>query len=96
MARSVDLQGPRGGFGCFRRYWEALGAEEEWAWNLEELVDGGQRQAVLVRAASRGTTSGAPHEHLWGYVVEARDGRIVYFRAYYHASEALQALGLQE
>ena len=43
---------------------------------------------------SRASTSGVPHEHLWGYVVEVREERIVYFRVYYDPAEALKAVGL--
>jgi ketosteroid isomerase-like protein len=42
------------------------------------------------------SSSGVPHEHLWGYVVEVREGRIAYFRAFYEPGEALEAAGLPE
>jgi hypothetical protein len=35
-------------------------------------------------------------EHLWGYVVEVREERIAYLRAYYEPGEALEAAGLQD
>jgi hypothetical protein len=46
--------------------------------------------------ASRGSASGVPHEHLWGYVVEVKDERIMYIGAHYNAGEALEAVGLRE
>ena len=82
--------------GCFRAYTEALGREEDFTITVERLFDAGERQALFVRFQSRASTSGVPHEHLWGYVVEVRDGRIVYFRAYYDPDEALEAVGLRK
>jgi hypothetical protein len=59
------------------------------------VFDARERQVVFVQVQGR-STSGIPHEHLWAYVVEARDGLIVYFRAYYEPAEALRAAGLSE
>jgi hypothetical protein len=50
----------------------------------------------FVRVQSPASISGVPHEHLWGYVVEVREERIVYFRAYYEPGEVLEAAGLEE
>ena len=63
---------------------------------VERLFDAGARQLPFVRIQSRASTSGVPHEHLRGYVVEVRDGRIVYFRAYYDPDEALEAVGMRK
>ena len=79
---------------CFKNYMEALGGEAAWSLTVEQAVDGGERQAALVRMASQGSPSGVPHEHLWGYAAEVRHGRVVHFRAYYEAAEALEAVGL--
>jgi ketosteroid isomerase-like protein len=81
---------------CFQAYMEALGREEDLAVTVERVFDAGQRQVPFVRVQSRASTSGVPHEHLWGYVVEVRDEQIVYFRAYYEPGEALEAVGLSE
>jgi ketosteroid isomerase-like protein len=81
---------------CFQAYMEALGREEDLAVTVERVFDAGDRQVPFVRVQGRGLTSGAPHEHLWGYVVEVRDERIFYFRAYYEPTEALEAAGLSE
>jgi ketosteroid isomerase-like protein len=56
----------------------------------------GSAKVPLVRFRSKGSASGLPHEHLWAYVVEVREGRIAYFRAYYEPAEALEAVGLRE
>jgi ketosteroid isomerase-like protein len=83
--------------GCFKAYTEeALGREEDLTVTVERVVDAGQRQVPFVRVRSTASTSGVPHEHLWAYVVEVRDGRIGYFRAYYEPEEAREAAGLSE
>lgn len=79
---------------CWRDYSEALGGEEDFTITLERILDAGERQVPIVRFRSRGSPSGVPHEHLWAYVVEVRDGRIAYFRAYYEPDEAIEAVGL--
>ena len=81
---------------CFQAYMEALGREEDLAVTVERVFDAGERQVPFVRVQGRASTSGVPHEHLWGYVVEVREGLIVYFRAYYEPGEALEAAGLSE
>ena len=82
---------------CFRAYMDdALGREEDLTVTVERVLDGGDRQVPFVRVRSPASTSGVPHEHLWGYVVEVRDGRIGYFGAYYEPEEALEAAGLSE
>jgi ketosteroid isomerase-like protein len=75
---------------------EALGREEDLDVTVERVLDAGERQVPFVRVKGRASASGAPHEHLWGYVVEVRGGLIAYFRAYYEPSEALEAAGLTE
>jgi ketosteroid isomerase-like protein len=79
---------------CFKRYTESLGREEDFVVTVERVFDAGARQVPLVRFRSRGSASGVPHEHLWAYVVEVKDGRLTYFRAYYEPAEALEAVGL--
>ena len=82
---------------CFQAYMEdALGREEDLTVTVERVLDGGERQVPFVRVRSPASTSGVPHEHLWGYVVEVRERRIAYFRAYYEPEEALEAAGLSE
>jgi ketosteroid isomerase-like protein len=63
---------------------------------VERVFDAGERQVAFVRVKSRASSSGVPHEHLWGYVVEVRERRIGYFRAYYEPAQALEAVGLSE
>jgi ketosteroid isomerase-like protein len=81
---------------CFKRYMETLGRQEDFVVTVERVFDAGARQVPFVRVQSRASASGLPHEHLWGYVVEVSDGRLIYFRAYYEPAEALEAVGLSE
>ena len=81
---------------CWRAYLEVLGQEEDFTVTVERVFDAGERQVPLVRVRSAASASGVPHEHLWAYVVEVRDERIGYFRAYYEPEQALEAAGLSE
>ena len=80
--------------GVFRSYAEALGPEGGGSATVERVFDAGERQVAFVRFRGQ-SASGVPHEHLWGYLVELRDRRIVYCRAYYDPEEALAAAGLE-
>jgi ketosteroid isomerase-like protein len=82
---------------CFRDYFEALGAEDVTNIAVERVLDASDRGVVaFVRFSGRASASGLPHEHLWGYVVKVEGERIVYFRAYYEPTEALEAVGLSD
>ena len=78
---------------CFKQYMESLGREEDFDLRVERVFDAGERQVPFVRVHGT-STSGVPHEHLWGYVVEVKEGLIAYFRAYYWPWDALEATGL--
>jgi hypothetical protein len=62
---------------------EALGDEDDIEVRVERVSDAGERLVPFVRFRGHARTSGAPFDHLWGYVVEVRDQRIAYLRAYY-------------
>ena len=82
---------------CFRDYFEALGAEDVTSIGVERVLDASDRGVVaFIRFSGQAPASGLPHQHLWGYVVKVEGERIVYFRAYYEPTEALEAVGLSE
>ena len=81
---------------CWRGYLEVLGAEDDIAVTVEDVFDAGDRQVPLVRFRGQASTSRVPFDHVWGYVVEVREGRIAYLRAYYQPQDALEAAGLSE
>jgi ketosteroid isomerase-like protein len=82
---------------CFRNYFEVLGPEDVTSIGVERVVGASDRGVVaFIRFSGKASASGLPHEHLWGYVVKVEGERIVYFRAYYEPTEALEAAGLSE
>jgi ketosteroid isomerase-like protein len=81
---------------CWQGYLEVLGDENDITVTVERVFDAGERQVPPVRFRGRASTSGIPFEHLWGYVVEIREERIAYLRAYYEPREALEAAGLSD
>ena len=80
---------------CFHAYVEVLGAEEDFVVTVERVFEAGDRLVPFIRVQSRASASGVPFDHLWGYLVEVKDERIAYFRAYYEPEEALEAAGLE-
>jgi ketosteroid isomerase-like protein len=80
---------------CFQSYLEDLDPDGTGTVSVERVLDAGEHQVPLVRFRGR-SSSGVPHEHLWAYVAEVRDGKIAYLRAYYEPEQALEAAGLQE
>jgi ketosteroid isomerase-like protein len=81
---------------CFKGYAEAMGGEGNWGLAVERVADGGDQHAALVRLSGRGSASGAPHEHLWGYVARVTDGRVAHLQAFYDPAEALGAIGIDD
>lgn len=78
---------------CFRSYVEVLGPAEEVTMTPERVVDAGERVVAFVRF--RGVSaSGVPHDHVWAYLVEVRNGSIVRLQAFYEPEEALAAAGI--
>jgi ketosteroid isomerase-like protein len=82
--------------GCWRATWRSWGDEDEITITVERVLAAGDRQVPLVRFRGHGSSSGIPFEHLWGYVVELRHGRIAYLRAYHEPEDAVEAAGVAE
>ena len=80
---------------CWQAYMDVLGDERDLT-VVVEVFDAGERQVPFVRYRGRSAGGGVPWDHLWGYVVEVRDGQLIYIRAYYDPAEALEAAGLPE
>ena len=78
----------------FQEYMELLGSEDELTITVERVLDAGERQVPIVRFRGNASTSGIPFDHVWAYLVEVRNERIVYIRAFYDPDEALAAAGL--
>jgi ketosteroid isomerase-like protein len=69
---------------------ETLGITESVVERVVEAQDG---VAWVIQAAGRSPGAEVPHDHRWGYVGRIDGGRLVHFRAYYDADDALRAVG---
>ncbi len=58
---------------------------------LERVVEAGNRVVALIRYALVSAAGDVPTDHVWGYVCGARDGKLLYLRAYWDPEEALSA-----
>lgn len=76
-------------FERFMEYREILG--EEIAITLEEVIAARDGFVAVLRFAGRTPGGSVPWERRWGYHFRMRDGRIIWFRAYYDAQEAFAA-----
>ena len=61
---------------------------------LERVVVAGDRVVALIRYALVSAAGDVPTDHVWGYVCGARDGKLIYLRAYWDPEEALSAAGV--
>jgi len=77
--------------GAFEGYVEVFGAGEI---TVEDLVESGDLLVALIRFNVVSVAGDVPLDHVWGYVCEARDGRLVRLRAYWDPDEALAAAGV--
>ena len=62
--------------------------------SIERTVEAADRLVALVRFNLVSAGGDVPTDHLWGYVCGARDGKLVYLRAYWDPDEALSAAGV--
>jgi ketosteroid isomerase-like protein len=60
---------------------------------VERVVSTGDEVAWVVRATGRSPGADVPNDHRWGYIGRIAGGKLVHFRAYYDAEEALKAAG---
>ena len=61
---------------------------------LERTIEAGDQLVALVRYRLVSAGGDVPLDHVWGYVCEARDGRLSYLRAYWDPEEALADAGV--
>jgi ketosteroid isomerase-like protein len=76
----------------WEEYVDVLGPATEMS--VQDVRDAGDALVALVRVRGTAQGSGAPHDHLWGYVVRVEDDKLRYIRAFYDPDEALRAAGL--
>lgn len=61
---------------------------------LERLVEAGDQVVALIRYKLMSAGGDVPTDHVWGYVCAARDGKLIYLRAYWDPDEALADAGV--
>ena len=67
---------------------------EEWRFEVEELLDAGDRVVALVRVVARGGSSGVTLDRETAHVWSLEDGRVTRCQVYLDRSEGLAAAGL--
>jgi ketosteroid isomerase-like protein len=76
------------------RVW--AGTWDDWEWEIEELIDCGDRVLMVMRQSGRGKGSGVPVEQQTFFVYTLRDGQIVRAAILFDRAQALEAAGLLE
>ena len=71
-------------------------AWENYRWEVEKLLDAGDKAAVIGRERGKGEGSGVGVDQRLGMVATVRDGRIVHTKVFRDPEDALEAVGLQE
>jgi uncharacterized protein len=69
---------------------------EEWRFDVERLLDAGDRVVVLVRVVARGGASGIDLDRRTAHIWTIEDGRATKCEVYLDRSEAIAAAGLQD
>ncbi len=75
---------------------EYLNVFEDYRFEVERMIDLGDRVLVLERQMARGKRSGAPISQEVGTLLTLRDGLIVRWEYYWERAEALEAAGIRE
>ena len=80
----------------FEEDWFKTFPFDEWAVELEEVIDAGDRVISMSRQHGRGASSGAVAELELAQVATLRDGQVVRIDNYLDRAKALEAAGLSE
>ena len=72
------------------------GTWDDWEWEIEELIDCGDRVLTVMRQSGRGKGSGVHVEQQTFFVYTLRDGQIVRATILFDRAQALEAVGLRE
>ena len=79
-----------------RFFAEWTGEWEDYEFDVEELLDAGQRVVAVVRDGGRSKKAGIKLERRHGEVWTLRDGKVVRVDLFDTKADALQAVGLRE
>jgi ketosteroid isomerase-like protein len=69
---------------------------EDYRFEVEEIIDAGDRVVAIVRDEGRAKSSGIKVERRHGEVWTVRDGRVVKIEPFDDAADALEAVGLSK
>jgi ketosteroid isomerase-like protein len=69
---------------------------EEWRFEVQRLLDAGDRVLVLIRVVARGGSSGVSVDRETAHIWTVRDGRVTRCEVYLDRSQAIAAAGLQD
>jgi ketosteroid isomerase-like protein len=86
----------RGYDDVLRFFTEWTGEWDDYEFDLEELLDAGDRVVAVVRDGGRSKTAGIKLERRHSEVWTLRDGKIVRIDLFDTKAEALEAVGLRE
>jgi hypothetical protein len=78
------------------RFDEVTGVLGIRAVSVDRVAEAGPQVAWVIHAHGESPGAGVPNDHEWGYVGKIVDARLVYFRAYYDADEAMKAVGQRQ
>ena len=76
------------------RVW--VGAWEDWKFEVQEIIDAGDRVLLIARESGRGKGSGIEIDQPNFIVFTLRDGKIVRWQGFVHRDAALEATGLRD
>jgi ketosteroid isomerase-like protein len=94
--RRADKQVYRGHEGVRESWVRWLENFDEYGFEIERIVDCGEKVLVIVREEGRGTASGATIGQRNYTVYSFRDGKISRYEEFYEERDALEAAGLEE
>ena len=86
-------RGHEGVLESFKQWFEQF---DEYEFELERVVDCGDRVLVTAREHGRGATSGAPVSARLYQVLTFRDGKVLRYQEFYDEQAANEAAGLRE
>ena len=93
--RRADRRTYRGHEGVRESFERWLENFEEWDFEVERMVDCGDRVLVVTREEGRGSLSGASISQRNYMVFTFRDGKVARYEEFYEERDALEAAGLR-
>ena len=86
----------RGHDGVVKAMRDGAAAWDFWQFEVEEIIDAGDRVVVVIQEAGRGKGSRVQIKQTTFHVCTLRDGKIAHQKGFMDRNEALEAAGLSE